>query len=127
MGIVQRYLLVQSGDILITGGRPAPEEDSGGAWASMEKQRRSERAKAAARKRQQARGTTTKKKRKPTGPVYDRAQIKGFSHNTRKIRNRINKSKNLLDIMGGIRPQVPIISGILEAPGWLTWPRYQRF
>ena len=34
-----------------------------------------ERANAAARTRQQARGTATKKKRKPTRPVYDRAQI----------------------------------------------------
>ena len=61
----------------VAGARPAPEEDSGGAWAYMEKQRRSARAKAAARKRQQARGTktTAKKQRKPTGPVYDRAQI----------------------------------------------------
>ena len=61
----------------VAGARPAPEEDSGGAWAYMEKQRRSARAKAAARKRQQARGTktTAKKPRKPTGPVYDRAQI----------------------------------------------------
>ncbi|MBA3471055.1 MAG: plasmid pRiA4b ORF-3 family protein [Herpetosiphonaceae bacterium] len=61
----------------VAGARPAPEEDSGGAWAYMEKQRRSERAKAAARKRKQARGTsaTAKKKRKPTGPVYDRAHI----------------------------------------------------
>jgi hypothetical protein len=60
----------------IAGARPAPEEDSGGAWKYMEKQRRSERAKAAAKKRQQARGTATaKKKRKPTGATYDRAQI----------------------------------------------------
>ncbi len=59
----------------VAGARPAPEEDSGGAWASMEKQRRSERAKAAAKKRQQARGTAATAKKKPTGPVYDRAQI----------------------------------------------------
>ena len=61
----------------VAGARPSPEEDSGGAWAFMEKQRRSERAKAAAKKRQQARGPSApaKKKRKPTGPTYDRAQI----------------------------------------------------
>ena len=60
----------------VAGARPAPEEDSGGPWVYMQKQQRSERAKAAARKRQKARGTsTTTKKRKPTGPVYDRAQI----------------------------------------------------
>ena len=60
----------------VAGARPAPEEDSGGAWNYMEKQRRSARAKAAAKKRQQARGTTTaKQKRKPRGPTYDRVQI----------------------------------------------------
>jgi hypothetical protein len=60
----------------IGGAQPAPEEDSGGSWEYMKKQQRSERAKAAARKRQKNRGTqVTTKKRKPTGPVYDRAQI----------------------------------------------------